>query len=263
MTAAYPRPQQSSGSAGGSGRQRASLAAPAPGCLLGSPGFVTPSGDDDEYPEDQHDPRPIDWEELGRQMDSSVSFGEARRIAQIDFLNALSGEFRPVRSNSQHFVPGDVVRFKYPRGDRKGEDRAVRVRRFEFEGLPFDQWKVMSWDPSAAGVGAIGADRTHFRHLMTDLFIHVPSSPLLQLEDGGASAAADRSASFRSLSCDSDAAVEPLNDSEVHDKFVALVAGAQRTVKTTQYTFDDMGAVRAYRDAVERGVDVRVIFDGG
>ena len=33
-------------------------------------------------------------------------------------------------------------------------------------------------------------------------------------------------------------------------------------MKATHYTFDDMDVVHAYRDAVERGVDVRVIFDG-
>ena len=108
-------------------------------------------------------------------------------MAESDFLATLSGEFRPVQNTEQQrFAPEDVIRFKYPRGDRIGQDRAVRVLRLETEGLPFNSWKVMRWDPAAMGVGKIGAERTYYRHLMRDLRVLVPASPLPQLEDGAA-----------------------------------------------------------------------------
>ena len=147
--------------------------------------------------------------------------------------------------------------------------------------LPFDKWKVQCWDPGALNNGAVGADRTYYRSRMWDLHVFIsegllddgerwlraaqdapplPSLPL-PIEDGDGSAALDHSASFHSASYDVDALVEPLNDSEIHQRFLTLVGEAKHTVLATHYTFDDLDVVQAHKAAVARGVSVQVIFD--
>ena len=128
--------------------------------------------------------------------------------------------------------------------------------------------------------GAVGAERAYYRSRMWDLRVFVsqglldggerwlraaqdvpplPSLPL-PIEDGDGSVALDHSACFHSASYDVDALVEPLNDSEIRQRFLKLVGEAKHTVLATHYTFDDLDVVQAYKAAVARGVSVQVNF---
>ena len=76
---------------------------------------------------------------------------EMRRLTEKLGLDYRRGYWSDVRNSwAVNLCIGDILMFKYPRGDRRGSDRVIQIKEFKHKEKDWRDWQALSFDPSAS-----------------------------------------------------------------------------------------------------------------
>ena len=174
---------------------------------------------------------------------------------------AFPGEWVPVcntESECLELIGGDQVLFIYPRGERQGQWRTIKVQ--GVRGPAFNERKIDSWDYEAR------AERTYFQRLMYG--VHVWKRLTFQSASDRHLVAHPDACEQRDLAAPGSGTwlstyplIQPLSDGEIFQVHQELSAKSQKEILASHYTFDDPGIIAAYVGAAKRGVCVRILLD--